>query len=87
MGGPTVSARKSSGHELGGDGAVKQHQKPVAHFKELIEILGNHQHGGAAVARVAQQRPHRNRAAGVETARRIERDDQFGLMRQFAGQD
>ena len=52
--------------------------------RRFIEILGRHQHAGTAGAGVAQQGANCHGAARVEAARRIERDHQPRLVREFA---
>ena len=47
-----------TGTKLGCDRAAKQHQEPVAHLKEFVEIFRNHQHGSDAIAQVAEQCTH-----------------------------
>ena len=54
-----------------------EHQQAVAHFEQFVEIFRHDEHGGAAVARVAQAARAHQRTACVEAAGRIKRDDQF----------
>ena len=59
--------------------AVVQHGDPVGHVEQLVEVLGDQQHAGAAGAAFEQQLLGSSGGGDVEAAARVGGDDQPGV--------
>src|SRR5439155_13128440 len=69
------------------DAATEHDDESIRQREQLVEILGDQQDARATLARASQQLARGDGAPDVETARRVEGDDQARLARHLAGED
>ena len=81
---PSCSRVASRGVERRRQLAVKHHRDAVGDFGELVEILADDQHGGAAAGEIDQRLADDRGRAGIDAPGRLADDEDARLAQDFA---